>query len=347
MRKRILISPNSYKECADSVTIATLIKGNLKSLDDTELILKPVSDGGDGFLGVCKFHFGGELKNYSISTAYDDSLFECPVLYCENRKEVYIESAEVLGLKVVPLAYRNPLRLSSKGLGELLLKIEEDIQHNILDVRKVFIGIGGTTTVDMGVGMMSKLGLMLLDSDGAELSVLPENFHAVQAIEYRPFNFSFDIEPVVDVTNPLFGIQGGVGVFGKQKGANDNTISILEEGFIHLLNLLENNGLQLSYNELSGAGGGIPAAIQIFYNKPLLYSSEFIQYNLGINKYSDSDNIDYLITGEGAYDHQSGFGKGVGTLINLFGSRVKQIFLVCGKISRDSVASFPEYVVPN
>ena len=298
------------------------------------------------FLDVCKFHFGGELRNYSISTAYDDSLFECPVLYCENRKEIYIESAEVLGLKVVPLAYRNPLRLSSKGLGELLRKIEEDIQHNILDVRKVFIGIGGTTTVDMGVGMMSKLGLMLLDSAGAELSVLPENFHAVQAIEYRPFNFSFDIVPVVDVTNPLIGKQGGVRVFGKQKGANDNTISILEEGFIHLLNLLENNGLQLSYNELSGAGGGIPAAIQIFYNKPLLYSSDFIQYNLGLNKYSDSDNIDYLITGEGAYDNQSEFGKGVGTLINLFGSRVKQIFLVCGKISKDSIASLPEYVVP-
>ena len=51
MRKRILISPNSFKECADSVTIATLIKGNLKSLNDTELIIKPVSDGGDGFFG--------------------------------------------------------------------------------------------------------------------------------------------------------------------------------------------------------------------------------------------------------------------------------------------------------
>ncbi len=151
---------------------------------------------------------------------------------------------------------------------------------------------------------------------------------------------------MVDVTNPLFGKQGAVSVFGKQKGANDNSISILEEGFIHLLNLLENNGLQLSYNKLSGAGGGIPAAFQIFYNKPLLNSSDFIKYNLGLNKYSDLDNIDYLITGEGAYDNQSEFGKGVGTLINLFGSRVKQIFLVCGKISKDSFVSFSKNVVP-
>ncbi len=135
-------------------------------------------------------------------------------------------------------------------------------------------------------------------------------------------------------------------VFGNQKGANEKTISILEESFSHLLNLFENNDLQVSYNKLSGAGGGIPVALQIFYKTKLIHSSEFIEYNLGFNKYSGSNRIDYLITGEGAYDHQSGFGKGVGILINLFGSKVKQIFLVCGKISKDSVASLPEYVLP-
>jgi glycerate kinase len=346
MNNRILISPNSFKECADSVIIAELIKHNLSYLKDAELIVKPITDGGDGFLGVCKFHFGGELRKYSILTAYDDSLFECPILYCEKRREIYIESAEILGLKRVPLAYRNPLKLTSKGLGELLRKIEEDIQHNIINVRKVFIGIGGTATIDMGVGMMSELGLKLFDSNNRELNVLPENFQAAKVIEYELFNFSSEIIPVIDVTNPLLGKQGGVRVFGKQKGADEKAISCLEEGFNHLLNLFENNSLQLSYNELSGAGGGIPAAFQLFYNQPLLYSSEFIISHLGFNKYSDSEAVDYLITGEGAYDHQSAFGKGVGVLMHLFGSKVKKIFLVCGKISKDSFVSLPEYVFP-
>lgn len=346
MRKRILISPNSFKECADSVTIAELIKDNLSYLKDAELIVKPITDGGDGFLKVCQFYFGGEIRKYSISTAYDDSLFECPVLYCESSKEVYIESAEVLGLKIVPRAYRNPLRLSSKGLGQLLKKIEQDVQLNRNAVGKVFIGIGGTATIDMGAGMMSELGLKLFDSNNTEITVLPENFHKVMKIKYEALNFSFNIIPVVDVTNPLFGQMGGVRVFGKQKGANEKTIPIFEEGFSNLLNLFENNGLPVFYNKLSGAGGGIPVALQIFYGTQLIHSSGFIEYNLGFNKYSGSNRIDYLITGEGAYDHQSGFGKGVGTLINLFGSKVKQIFLVCGRISKDSVASLPEYVLP-
>ncbi len=65
----------------------------------------------------------------------------------------------------------------------------------------------------------------------------------------------------------------------------------------------------VSSNNLSGAGGGIPAALQIFYSTNLLQSSEFIKDNLDFKKYVN--NVEYLITGEGAYDHQSDFGKGI------------------------------------
>jgi glycerate 2-kinase len=346
MRKRILISPNSFKECADSVTIAELIKDNLTNLKNAELITKPISDGGDGFLSVCRVYFGGEIRKYLIVTSYDNSEFECPVLYCEKRKEIYIESAEVLGVKILPLFYRNPLKLTSRGLGELLLKIEADVQSRKIKVEKVFIGIGGTATIDLGMGMMSELGLILMDSNGNSLNVLPKNFQLAKKIDYKPFKFSFEIIPVVDVTNTLLGPKGGLRVFGSQKKASENMISLLEDYFNHLLKLFENNGLQFSSNVLSGAGGGVPAAFQIFYKSNLLYSSEFIEYHLGIHKYSDTDSVDFLITGEGAYDYQSGFGKGVGVLMHLFKSNVKQIFLVCGKISAESIPKLSKYVFP-
>ncbi|HEY6626610.1 MAG TPA: glycerate kinase [Ignavibacteriaceae bacterium] len=344
MEKRILISPNSFKECADSVTIGELIKDNLSSLKDTELITKPISDGGDGFLNVCKFYFGGEIRNYSISSLYNDSKFECPVLYCEKRSELYIESAEVLGLKVVHIFYRNPLKLTSKGLGELLLQIQHDVQSRIINVEKIYIGIGGTATIDMGIGMMSILGLKLRDSAGREIPVLPENFSTVIDMDYEQIKFSFELIPVIDVTNPLLGEQGGIRIFGNQKNADDNMIFILENSFNHLLKLFENNGLMVSSNNLSGAGGGIPAALQIFYRTNLLQSSEFIKDNLDFKKYVN--NVEYLITGEGAYDHQSGFGKGVNVLVHLFNSNIEQVFLVFGKISAGSIPKLPKYIFP-
>jgi glycerate kinase len=342
MKKRILISPNSFKECADSVSIAELIRDNLFHLKDTELIMKPISDGGDGFLNACRFHFGGEIRKHFISTSYNDSMFKCQVLYCEKRREVYIESAEVLGLKVVPLFYRNPLKLTSRGLGELLLKIESDIRGKRINAEKVYIGIGGTATIDMGMGMMAELGLKLYDASGKELNVIPDNFHLAEAIDYIPMRFSFELIPVVDVTIPLLGPQGGIRVFGAQKNANETIISILEENFNHLLNSFENNSLEVSSTSLSGAGGGIPVAFQIFYKTGLLKSSEFIENNLGIRKYPTE--AEYLITGEGAFDSQSNFGKGAGVLIDLFKEKVQRIFLLCGRISKEVILPCPKNV---
>ena len=343
-KNKIMIAPNSFKECADSVTIAELITQYLSGLKKKELITKPISDGGDGFLKVCEFYFGGEIINYKISAPYGESKIECPILYCESRKEVYIESAEVLGLKIVPLFYRNPLKLSSKGLGELIWQIEKDVRNKNLTVNKVYFGIGGTATMDMGMGMMSELGLNLLDLDYREIDVIPQNFSLTKRIRYIPFNLSFDLIPIVDVSNSLLGAKGGIRIYGKQKGASEENILIIEKSFNHLINLFENNKLEISTNKLSGAGGGIPAAFQIFYKTSLTYSSEFIKYHLGIDRYIDS--IDYLVTGEGAYDDQTDSGKGVSVLIDLFRSDVKLIFLICGSIGNSVLKNLPKYIFP-
>jgi glycerate kinase len=346
MPKRILISPNSFKECADSVTISKLMNDYLSELKNAELILKPISDGGDGFLTVCQFHFGGKIRTYSISNSYDNALFECPILYCQNRQEVYIESAEVLGLKKVPISFRNPLKLSSKGLGELLKKIKSDVQTSKIDVSTVFIGIGGTATIDMGIGMMSELGLKFSNSSGKELKMLPEFFCETYTMEYEPSHFPFTIVPVGDVENPLLGINGGVRVFGKQKGADEKLILQLENNFNQLVKLFKNNKIQYFSNKLSGAGGGISASFQIFYNTPVLHSSDFILNNLELKNFINDVRLDYLITGEGAYDHQSRFGKGAAVLLKLFESKVQNIILICGRIDSDSLLKLPRNVTP-
>jgi glycerate kinase len=108
--------------------------------------------------------------------------------------------------------------------------------------------------------------------------------------------------------------------------------------------LFENNGLMVSSNKLSGAGGGIPAALQIFYETSLLQSSELIEDNLGLNKFVNK--VDYLLTGEGAYDYQSNYGKGASVLMNLFQSNVERIFLICGKISADSFPKLHQKIFP-
>jgi len=341
-KKIILISPDSFKECANSVTIAKLVEKELKSIENCDLLVKPISDGGDGFLQVCHFYFGGQFIYYQITTPYDDSVFDCPVLYCESKKELYMESAEILGLKKVPNIFRKPLHLSSKGMGELLRKIQNEIDANDIIVDKIVVGIGGTSTIDLGMGMMSRLGLNLLDSTGQKLSVLPKNFLNVESIRYEAFELSFDIQLVLDVNVPLIGNQNGLATFGEQKGASKKDILLLEQSFNHLIKLLENNELLDSSKHFSGAGGGLAFAFQCFYNADTLSSKEFIENIININKYKNS--VDIVLTGEGAYDFQSELGKGAGMLVKMFSPKSAKVFLICGKADKNSKETLPPNV---
>ena len=343
-KKRILIAPNSFKGCADSLTIANLIESHLRPMQKFELVVKPISDGGDGFLKVCQFYFGGTLRYYQISTAYDNSLFNCPVLYCEDRQEIYIESAEVLGTKRVPEQFRKPLELTSRGIGEIIRKLQEEAGKGIISIRKVFIGIGGTATVDMGIGMMSELGLELLDSENKALTVLPKFFILSEKLSISELKLSFEIEFIADVENELLGSKGGIKIYSRQKGATNNEIQNIENSFNHLINLFEKSGLPKTSQSLSGAGGGLPVVSQIIFGSRVLSSNQFIMENLGMNMYYMS--LNYIVTGEGAFDYQSTFGKGVNVLIEGFKSKVDKIFLICGIIDRTGIMSLPKTVYP-
>jgi glycerate kinase len=223
--KTVLIAPNSFKECSDSVTISGIIYNNLKKNLDYNLIRKPISDGGDGFTEVCKHYFDGEELIYNISTPYNDEPLACKVIYSEELKTVYIESANVLGLKVVPQAKRNPLLLSSNGLGKLLLTLANENY----DIKKVIIGVGGTATIDMGLGACSALGVKLFDECGNELDVIPANYSKAKDIDWRECKLPFLVFNVIDVSNPLIGMLGAARKFGSQKGADEPSLEFIEK----------------------------------------------------------------------------------------------------------------------
>ncbi|RKY92322.1 MAG: hypothetical protein DRQ13_10505, partial [Ignavibacteriae bacterium] len=331
-------------ECISSVSLSSLIAEEFDDFPDAELILKPISDGGDGFLDVCRFHFSGKILNYQISTPYDNSELICPVLYNIDSKTIYIESADLLGLKVVSAEFRNPLKLSSKGLGELLLKIENDVSSGKININKIIVGIGGTATIDMGIGACSALGLKLFDVNDKEILAIPENFNKVEDIEWDNKTFPFRIDLIIDVDNPLLGRTGAATVFGQQKGASESDIVILENGFNNIRNFLQNKDITDSSNPTFGAGGGIPSLLYLLLNAKIRRAKDFILNDLGIGRLKGK--VDFVITGEGAFDHQSLMGKGAGIILQEFEKRSSKIFLLCGIIRNEVNKKLPDNIFP-
>src|SRR3989339_706057 len=196
----ILIAPNSFKECADSVEISEYMKTSLFRLLPEELRaqinfdLKPISDGGDGFLQVAQRIFGLEFLHFEISYPHSDEKFFCAVAYSEETKTMYVETAEVLGLKLIPQEFRNPMHLSSKGMGDLLIHLNDSVEDGVLAIEKVVIGVGGTAINDLGLGMLQTVGWKFLDEDDNEIDPLPVNLSRIKGFEGEKIEVPFKID---------------------------------------------------------------------------------------------------------------------------------------------------------
>lgn len=338
--KNVLIAPNSYKECCTSVYAANLLEKYLAKNSKLKLISIPVSDGGDGFLEVCKSNFKLNSLSFQIKRVYSDEIFTVDVGISQDKKTLYIESAKILGLQSIPLNKRKPLLLNSNNLGELLITISKKVN----DVEKVIIGIGGTGTNDLGLGFCSAFGLKAFDDNGTELALFPENYRQIKNIKWNRPDLKFNIELIIDVDNPLLGESGATKLFAHQKGATPEAIEIIEDGFVNVIKILKNNNLACLPKKLSGAGGGLAAGLQIFFDAKVIESKEFINEKLLREQLSLVP--DFIITGEGSFDKQSLQNKGAKVVIDRFRNTRSPVFLVCGKIDPHSLTKLGGNIIP-
>ncbi|MBO1912830.1 glycerate kinase, partial [Microvirga sp. 3-52] len=135
--------------------------------------------------------------------------------------------------------------------------------------RRFIIGLGGSSTNDAGTGMLKALGMKFLDRTGNEL---PQGGGALGGLHSIDLNFfdrriaecNFIIAS--DVDNPLVGHNGASYVFGPQKGANSETVKILDDNLRNFSTITEKmTGISLRDKSGAGAAGGAGGAFQAFF----------------------------------------------------------------------------------
>jgi glycerate 2-kinase len=341
--KTILLAPNAFKESADSLTVSSIITEVIKSETTYNVIEKPLSDGGDGFLNVCEKIFNTNRLSYYIQRIYDNQLIPFELLYSEEKRIVYIESAEIVGLKKIPVGLRKPLHFSTRNIGNLLQQLSKDINSQDLKVEKVVIGVGGTATVDFGLGLASAFGVKVLDEDDNELEVIPSNYLKIKKIITSKISLPFRVEAIVDVKTPLFGPNNAINMYSKQKNATDDQIKYLIKGFSNIYNILKNNNLIEFDKILNGSGGGLAAGLEIFLNARLIPAETFIENEIFGN--AILSEIGAVITGEGAFDKQSLENKGAYIVIKKFKDFDIPIYLICGKFDESVKKYLPKNVI--
>jgi glycerate kinase len=197
------------------------------------------------------------------------------------------------------------MRTTTLGTGELIRAALD------LGVSRIIVGVGGSATVDGGVGMASALGARF--TDGAGLAVASEGgaLGSIRHIDLSgldPRLHAVRVEVICDVNNPLLGERGAARVYGPQKGADPEQVQALERGLAHLAAVIEAD-LGLDVRDLPGAGaaGGLGAGLKAFLGAELRRGVGVVLDLVGLDE--RLQGADLVLTAEGQIDFQTAHGK--------------------------------------
>jgi glycerate kinase len=295
---KVVVAIDSLKGSLTSMEAGRAIEtGIRKVLPETEVIVKPLADGGEGTTEALAEGLGGEMTYVDVHGPLEASVKAGYGLIRETKTAI-MEMAAAAGIILVGKDKR-PLDATTYGVGEM---IADAIQKGC---RNFIIGIGGSATNDGGIGMLTALGYEFLDK------VLPELKEC-----------SFKI--ACDVTNPLCGTNGATYIYGPQKGVTDEIKEELDQAMADYAAVTKACiGTDFAQSAGAGAAGGLGFAFLSYLQADLQPGIELVLDAVDMEK--SMEGADLVFTGEGCLDAQTAMGKapvGIARMAKKYGAKV-------------------------
>lgn len=303
---KIVIATDSFKGSLTSNEVASIIESEFRDqFADLKVTKLSIADGGEGTVDSVINTIGGKLVKKKVKgplSSYVDAYYGLS----KDSSVAYIEVASSSGLLLVAADQRDPLKTSTYGFGELII--------DALDKgsKKIVLGLGGSATNDGGTGMAEALGVKFYNARGELIENLRgEALGDISRIDISSIDQRIaDTEFVVasDVKNPLLGKEGATFIYGPQKGASPEMMSLLEA---HMNNynqvVLRDFNIDLANKKGAGAAGGLGYGTMLFLNAEMKSGIELLLDIIDFDQHIE--NADFVITGEGKIDAQSIYGK--------------------------------------
>ncbi len=286
-----------------SVQVAEAISQGIKSvIPSADIVSVPIADGGEGTTKALVTALHGHEVEVRVHSPLGA---EVTAHYGIVGDTAIIEMAQAAGLELIPPQLRNPMKTTTRGVGEMILDALN------CGCRHIIMCIGGSTTNDGGMGMLTALGSRFLDINGRQLPGIGASLAKVASIKLErldPRIKDCHIEVACDVDNPLYGPDGAAYIFARQKGADDKMIAALDRGLRNYgLILNKFTGIDIASMPGAGAAGGMGAGLLALLHAQLLRGIDLVLDAV------DFDHIikgsDLIITGEGHIDAQTLNGK--------------------------------------
>lgn len=320
MMEKIIIIPDSFKNTMESKEVASIIKEVLLENDpQLDISMYPIADGGEGTAKIFSDYLGLELKKMTTTNAFGK---EIEIEYGTNGKIAVIDIASIVGFGANEGEILNPSITTTFGIGEVLKKLMI-IGHN-----KIYVGLGGSITNDLGLGMVSALGVKFYDKNGENFVPVGKTFSNIYNIDIDEFLCDCEIICLSDVKSPLFGPTGAARMFAKQKGADDEMVNVLEEEGKKAVKIINNIKDDFSLFPGSGAAGGLGYSFKTFLDAEIRSGIDEILKISNVENEITKNTI--LITGEGKFDKQSIQGKVISGIVKMAKNKKARVMVVAG-----------------
>ena len=120
------------------------------------VVVKPLADGGEGTTDALIAGLGGERIDLTVTGPLGTPV-NAHYGYLAEKNTAILEMAAAAGIILVRESEKNPLTVTTYGVGEMIADAMER------GIRNFIIGIGGSATNDGGIGMLKALGYQFSD----------------------------------------------------------------------------------------------------------------------------------------------------------------------------------------
>ena len=354
----ILVACDKCKGSLSAFEICRLAKSVLlKRFPNSSVIEAPLTDGGEGFTDILIQEASGQFHALEVCDSIGN-LSKVQIGICEianlpspvvqtlkipsSGKLAIVEMAQAAGLADLASHQRNPWNTSTYGVGQMLGQAAQ------LGVDAILLGIGGSSTNDIGLGALHALGLSIRNNKQEEIPFpSPSTWRNITHLDIGNLSKLPPIRIACDVENQLLGEFGATAQYGPQKGLPKEEIGLFESEIKSLLNLLqlqEPKTFDLAKVNGTGAAGGMGVGLSLFYDVSLVQGFELISSWFEIeNKIKQAD---FVITAEGRFDQTSMDGKGPYQIIRASQRNSTASLVIAGsiddKVVEQASKNFPD-----
>ncbi len=331
LRKCIVLS-DSFKGTLSSREICRIAKQVTAELAPRcECIALPVADGGEGTVDCFLASCGGKAVTVEVTGPFPAEKRKVRYALLPDETAV-IECASSAGLPLVR-DRKDPCRTTTYGIGEQMAHAEA---HG---AKRIILGLGGSATNDGGCGAAAALGVRFFDEHGEEFLPVGGSLHRICRIDTSGLSLHIPVTVMCDVDNPLWGEQGAAYIFGPQKGADESTVRLLDDG-LRVFDRALTAAYGKSFADTAGAGaaGGFGAGAAAFFGATLRRGIDIVLQQIRFD--SLLQGCDLVITGEGRLDRQSLNGKVISGVAKHAKAQNVPVVAIVGSVGEESRAVY-------